>query len=437
MHNFLYKFVLLAFALSISSYIFSENKDTTKQYFDENFLRFDNYSYNSKIITVRMYPEFDVSSEPIMKLNSGEHLLLDFDDLKGEVKDYYYKLIHCTSNWESSELSYSDYIDGFEINQIRDYDFSFNTYFNYVHYTLTIPNNDIKIKISGNYLLQVFEDYDEDNLVLTRRFYVVEPNVSVDAEVKRATLVEKMNSHQEIDFTIKTGMFINDPFKELKVIVQQNNRWDSRNESLKPLYIKDGEFIYDYQEENLFPGTNEFRFFNTKDIRFESQGIERIDFIKPYYHFTLTKSEVRRFKVYFYDEDLNGKYAIDIANGRDVDIEADYVYVHFTLPYPAPIVDGNLYIYGMLSDWGFHSYNKMQYNFETKSYDCTMLLKQGYYNYLYAFYKDGVKKADIGYIEANHYETENDYSIFVYLKENSSRYEKLIGFKKVNSLKRY
>ena len=437
MYSNLYKLLLIIFALSIASHAFSADEDTTKQYFDENFLRFDNHSYRAEIKTIRMYPEFEVLSDPVMNLNSGEHIVLDFDDLNGETKDYYYKIIHCTSNWESSNLSYSDYIDGFEINQISNYDFSFNTYFNYVHYNLTIPNNDIKIKLSGNYLLQVFEDYNEDNLVLTRRFYVMEPKVMIEAEVKRASLVEKMNSHQEIDFTLKTGIYINDPFKELKVVVQQNNMWDSRNESLKPLYIKDGEFIYDYQDENLFPGTNEFRSFNAKDIKFESQGIKSIEFIRPYYHFFLTKSEVRRFKVYFYDEDLNGKYAVDVANGRDIDVEADYVFVHFTLAYPAPLVDGNLYIYGMLSDWGFHSYNKMKYNFDTKSYDCTMLLKQGYYNYMYAFYKDGETKSDIGYIESNHYETENDYSIFVYLKENSSRHEKLIGYKKVNSLKRF
>ena len=417
-----------------SSIIFTN--DSLPDYYDDMHLRFEDHEYNKQIKTVRMYPEFKIFDEPVLKLNSNEHLILDFDDLSSETKDYYYKITHCTSNWESSNLSYYDYMDGFEINQIRDYDFSFNTYFNYIHYILILPNQDVQLKYSGNYLIQVFEDFDEEKLILSRRFYVVEDKVSVDAEIKRATLIDKMDSYQELIFTLNSNVVVNNPYKDIKVVITQNGRWDNRSDELKPLFINDGKLVYNNQQENIFPGVNEFRYFNTKDIKFESQGIDRIEFIRPYYHFFLSESKLRRFKVYFYDEDLDGNYAIDIANGRDMDIEADYVFVHFSLPYEVPIVDGNLYIYGELSDWAFNPENKMKYDFKTKAYHCTLLLKQGYYNYLYAYVKDGEQKADISYIEGNHYQTENNYFFYVYLKDNSSRYERLVGFQKFNSLKK-
>ncbi len=431
-YNLLLLLLLTMVNIAFSSIVFSN--DSLPDYYDDMHLRFENHEYNDLIKTVRMYPEFKLLEEPVINLNSKEHLVLDFDDLSSETKDYYYKIIHCSSNWESSELSYSDYMDGFEINQIRDYDFSFNTYFNYVHYSLLLPNQDVQLKLSGNYLIQVFEDYDEDKLVLSRRFYIVEDRVNIDAKIKRASLIDKMDSHQEAVFTLESSIAINNPYKDLKVIITQNGRWDNRLDNLKPIYINDGKLVYNNQQENIFPGVNEFRYFNTKDIKFESHGIEKIEFIKPYYHFYLNESQQRRFKVYFYDEDLDGDYSIDIANGRDLDIEADYVFVHFSLSYDVPIVDGNIYVYGELSDWAFNPDNKMKYDFETKSYNCTLLLKQGYYNYIYAYLKDGEQKADIGYLEGNHYQTENNYFIYVYLKENSSRFERLIGFHKINSL---
>ena len=433
------KYILVLLALIVVKSAFSSIvlvNDSLPDYYDGNHLRYENHEYNKRIKTVRMYPEFKIFDEAVINLHSQEHLILDFDELDSDVKDYYYKIIHCTSNWETSDLSYSDYMEGFEINQIRNYDFSFNTYFNYVHYSLSLPNQDVKLLISGNYLIQVFEDYDEDKLVLTRRFHIVDEKLTVEAEVKRASLIDKMDSHQEITFTINTNIPISNPYNDLKVVITQNGRWDNRIDHLKPLFINDGKLVYNNQQENIFPGVNEFRYFNTKDIKFESHGIERIEFIRPYYHFYLNQSQLRRFKVYFYDEDLNGNYSVDIANGREMDIEADYVFVHFSLPYDVPIVDGNIYIYGELSDWAFNPENKMKYDFETKSYNCTLLLKQGYYNFLYAYVKDGEQKADIGYLEGNHYQTENNYFIYVYLKENSSRFERLIGFQKVNSLKK-
>lgn len=414
-------------------------KDTTTatpDYFDDSFMRFDNYIYNENIHTVQLHKVGDVLSQPVIALNGSEQLKLSFDDLADESKDYYYKIFHCTSDWEDSRLSTYDYLEGFEENQIRDFKFSFNTFRNYCHYDLFLPNDDVQFKISGNYLIKVYEAGNEDHSVFTRRFMLYEPRVQIVAEAKRSTILDEMKSHQEIDFSLTSQIPINDPYRELKVVITQNGRWDNRIDNLQPKFIRNNELLYDLESDNSFEGGNEFRFFNCKDVEFKSEGIEQIRYEKPYFYFDLKKDERRPFKVYFYEEDINGQFKIDMADAYDMDTEADYVYVKFSLPYEAPVVDGNIYVFGALSDWGFQQTNKMTYNYERKQYELTMLLKQGYYNYLYAFLKDGEQAANIGYIEGNHYETENEYQLFVYLKENSSRYEKLIGFSSVNSLKK-
>ena len=76
----------------------------------------------------------------------------------------------------------------------------------------------------------------------------------------------------------------------------------------------------------------------------------------------------------------------------------------------------------------------MHYNKNLSQYETTLYVKQGYYNYEYVYLKDNEKSGDESYIEGTHYETENDYVIYVYHKPMSSNYDQLIGMKRFNSL---
>ncbi len=413
-----------------------ENHTNDDDYFYENYLRYENYIYKENIKTILFHKQGWELTYPIINLNSEDKLKLSFDDLDGDIKDYYYTIIHCDANWQPSDLLPADYIEGFIENQIQDYKYSFNTLYRYIHYNLIIPNENIQPKISGNYILKVYEDYDETNLVLTKRFVIVEHKVTISANVKRATLLDLRKSSHEIDFTLSYSAYsINNPYRDIKVVIAQNNRWDNVITNLKPLFVKYNELVYDYEEDNVFSGGSEYRYFDIKSVRYQSDRIWKIHYEKPYYHIYLFNDEKRTFKIYYFYQDLNGKCFIKVQEGEDSEVEADYVYVHFTLPYDSPIIDGNIYVFGGLSDWSFNTNNQMKYNFDKKAYELTLLLKQGYYNYEYVHLKDGSKVADNTFIEGSHYETENDYIIYVYHRDVNSRYDKLIGFEIVNSLR--
>jgi len=75
----------------------------------------------------------------------------------------------------------------------------------------------------------------------------------------------------------------------------------------------------------------------------------------------------------------------------------------------------------------------MEYNPKRLGYEATLYLKQGYYNYEYVYLKDGQNAGDETYIEGMHFETENDYSIFVYHHAPGTNYDQLIGVKHLNS----
>ncbi|MCK5822656.1 MAG: DUF5103 domain-containing protein [Bacteroidales bacterium] len=422
------------FATLFFLFIFSVGKCKSED--DINFV-YKNKIYKKDIKTVLLYKQGWELSYPIINLNSDEVLKLSFDDLDSTINNFFYTIIHCNSDWTESNIMPFDYIEGFNDNPINDYDFSINTTFKYSHYYLTIPNNDIRLKLSGNYVIKVYQDYNQDSVVFTKRFSILDQQVNINAVVKKPIIIEYSNTSQEIDFSIIHNSFpIDDPYNNLKVIIRQNNRFDNSIKNLKPLFVKDNLLIYDYDEDNLFTGGNEFRDFDIKTLRYKTQHVNAIQFIDPFYHVEMATDNKRTFSRYFYHKDLNGRYIIKNVDGHGDELDADYVYVYFTLPFDQPFIDGNLYVFGQLSNWNCTKQNQMAYNYERKMYELRMLLKQGYYDYEYAFVKTVTNKIDDTFIEGSHFETENDYSISVYYRDFGSDYDRLIGYSIINSVVR-
>ena len=394
--------------------------------------------YRENIRTVQFYREGWELTYPVMELNTGDRLVFSFDDLSsGQVCDYSYTVIHCNAFWEPTAIPPEEYIDGFILNQLRDYFMSFNTFQTYVHYYLVIPNDDISLKLSGNYVLKVFENLDEDNPVMTRRFVVAENLVSIGAEIKRPVLSMFRDNGQEVDVTVNLGnLIIMDPYDEVNLTICQNNRWDLAIYDLKPLFIRDNLLVYDYQKENIFPGGNEYRDADLKSVRYQSEAISNIEYLNPFYHFYLYPDPPRTGRNYFFREDLNGRFFIDIQEGVKKDLEADYVQVHFILPCEVPLTEGEVHVFGAFSDWNAGEGNRMTYNFDVKAYEATITLKQGFYNYEYIYLHPDTGYHDAPFFEGSHYETENDYVIYFYYKDRMKRYDRVIGYQIANSVRR-
>ncbi len=393
--------------------------------------------FKETIKTVKLHRKDWVMSYPLMELNGGSDLTLSFDDLSDEVKNYNYKIIHCDSEWLPSQISETEYLDGYLQNRIDDYNFSFNTYISYIHYNLNLPNDDVNFKISGNYAIIVYENYDESDIVLIKRFQVAEKIIDISGEVQRPVLTIYRNTGQQVNFRVNySALNVEDPYNDLKVVILQNGRWDNRIKNIRPLFDKNQILEYDNQAETVFPGGNEFRWFDMKSLRYQSPYIKNVDFSNGQFYVDLFPDKNRSGKQYFYEQDFNGRYYIEIQEEEKDEISADYVEVNFEFPYDAPAVNGNFYLFGELTNWGFHEKNKMVYDFETKSYHLDLLLKQGYYNYHYIYLPEGSSTGQTGLMEGDHYETENDYIILVYYYGSMSRYERLAGYQIINSLHR-
>ncbi len=393
--------------------------------------------WGEMIKTVQLYKTGWETSHPISHVEDEKPLILAFDELSKNARNYSYSIVHCDADWRQSRLITTDYMDGFPINQIRHYEYSFNTLIPYVHYRISIPNEDISLKVSGNFVILVFEDGQEDRPVLCKRFCITESVVAVSAIATRARLTAYQDEWQQVDFTVRTANYpVENAYQDIKVVIVKNGQWHTALTGIRPLFVRQNELDYRHEKVTLFRAGNEFRPLDTKSTKFTSTRMNAIEFNQPTYHFYPYTDESRGNGRYLFYEDFNGSYVVQSEKTTKSDVEADYVYVHFTLHAPQPIDNGQVYVFGAFTNDACTPANLMTYNADKRQYEATMLLKQGYYNYEYVFLPFKKPVIDDTMLEGSFYDTENDYIIYVYHRGRTSRYDRLVGVSVVNTMRK-
>lgn len=406
-----------------------------------NFMSFadgpinENICYDPSIKTIQVFKEGFELSPPIIQLNSTDRLSIQFDDLDPDIKRFKYTILHCEADWQAStDLSVADYIEGFREENIDQYEYSYNTTVKYTHFKTSFPTENMRPRLSGNYLLVVYED-DPSQLAFTVRFMVVEASpVVVAGKIVESSRILDRETRQQIDFVVRlNGFQVLDVGREIKIIVMQNGRWDNMLQLSKPRFARTDELDYRYDESISFSGGNQFRNFDIKSLQYQSERIARIGYDTTNQVYLLA-DQPRTFKQYTFEKDLNGRFYIkNEEHTENSAIEADYAWVHFFLPYPVLITTATFHILGELTSWQLNNDSRMYFNPDHKGYELNLFLKQGYYNYLYVLKENGKKYGNESLIEGSHHETENDYTIYVYYHETGSMYDRLIAVNFLNS----
>lgn len=367
-------------------------------------------------------------SLPVIRLNGTESICVQFDEMSHDRKNYYYSVRHCNADWSLSNITDMEAIDGLSSGMITDYTSSFNTTFLYTHYAIRFPNDQLRFRISGNYLVTIYEDNNPDKAVAVACFSVVEPKVTIDGTVRGNTDLEINRRFQQLDFTIDNSQFpIRDVLSELKVLVRQNGRYDNQVSGIQPSYTTLTKQSFVNNRALVFEGGNEYRSFDCSSIHTFGSGVDNIKYFAPYYHATLVPDEPRANRPYERTEDVNGRYVINLQNDENDVVNADYMFVHFTIPTEKPFFEGSLYILGDLNYNRFDRSTRMEYNGQHNAYEQTLLLKQGGYNYLYAFTKGNDPVGSLQPVEGSLWQTRNEYVIYAYYRGWGERYDRLIG----------
>ena len=385
--------------------------------------------YVPTIKTLQVVVNQDWLSPPVMKLNSTDVLNISFDEMSHDYHRFVYKIEHCEADWSvSDELFESDYIEGFNNNPIEDYQNSINTTVLYTHYKLQIPNEECRLKMSGNYRLTIYDEDNDGQIVLTAEFMVVEPIMSVGLAVTSNTDIDLNDSHQQLSMTLNYGPInITNREEQISTVVIQNNCHESSKINVKPNIVNHKGMRWEHNRELIFNAGNEYRKFEVLALSHPTMGIERISWDGHNYNAYPFVAEPR--KNYLYDEDANGAFYIRNSDNIDNDYTCDYVYVHYKLKSPE-LSELTLAVDGNWATYGDHNIYRMGYDKTDATYNAAILQKQGYYSYRFVAV-DANGNMTLAPTEGSFYQTENRYQAYIYYKGTGERTWRLVGYRQV------
>jgi hypothetical protein len=382
------------------------------------------------IKTIEFYGSSEeFSGTPI--ISRGESLILKFDDLRAAENDYYYEIEHYNFDWTPSILSKNEVLEGFDNIRLFNFRNSFTTLQPYTHYELRLPNtNTRQLKVSGNYMLKIFND--DRQIIFSRKFIVYENLVNVDLTIRRSRELNYIDKKQVVNFEIGRDNFIfRNPEQTVQTVVVQNNDFSTAIYDLKPQFVQGNTLVYRYNDESAFWGGNEYLNFDNKDIRQGTLRIERIELLDLYNSY-LYRNFVRDGREYTFNPDINGAFRINTVQGDDLDIESEYAKVHFSLNNYKDLEGGEIHLYGRFNNYVLDDSTLMTMDESRSMLTNELILKQGFYNFKY-IYLDANGNFDGGFISGDHDVTENDYQILVYYRDIGARFDKVIGIGNGNS----
>lgn len=391
--------------------------DTTTGIFDRRFR------------TLKTEVEDNFMSPPVIRLGTNDRILVKFDEI-GEDNSYLeYRLIHCDADWQPSRLIESEYLEGFNSVRIEDYAYSTATFVHYVNYLIAFPNEELQIKHSGNYLLQVYDPERPEETLLQTRFQVTENRARIEGNVTSRTNMGHNTYWQQLAFEIDCqGIGEFNPYQDIIVYVTQNDREATKRRIMTPLRVSGDKIIYEHLNDLVFGASNEYRRFESVSNSFPGMRVDSLRYMGSNYHVWLKVDEPRQSASYSYDQTQHGRFLVREYNSTDSDIGADYITVHFLLECPElPAYD--IYLDGEFTHDRMDKENQLTYDHRVGGYVAEVPLKQGAYNYQYVTRSRQTGEISTSTIEGDKYETLNEYGIAVYFRPPGARADRLISYR--------
>ncbi|WP_257667113.1 type IX secretion system plug protein [Parapedobacter tibetensis] len=394
-------------------------------------LVYDNINYLPAIKTVQLHPAAHENTLPIIELHGDGQLTLEFDDLRGDVRNYYFSIEHYDPNWKPSRLSPLEFAIGFNEDRITTYKTSVNTLQPYTHYRVNFPTANVGPKLAGNYLLKVYEDADKSRLIISRRFYVLAPLMSVSPQLIPSFDVSKRNKNQKLNLKVNTGgLTVNNPYEDVKILVMQNQRPDIQQWLTTPLFVNNQELTYNDNKTLDFGGGNEFRYMDLRSLRLASEHVANIA-VDSSVRVDLVPDKNYSGASYASVFDENGLFFIRNQDKADATTESDYVWVTFTLE-DDTMTGGSVHVVGGFNNYHCDESNKMVYDANQGKWQATILLKQGLYDYEYVYVSPS-GGSNPTFSSGNHFETNNTYQILVYNRRQGTTWDELVGYAEIDT----
>ena len=372
-----------------------------------------------------------ILAEPCYNLGSGNPVDINFDLLRNNPETIQYELIHCDRNWKKSYISSINAIDGFDVNYIENQNISYGSVEQYINYSFQLPNENTNFLISGNFIIKIYVEGENENPLAVIKFFVSEQISNLKFKIDESSNVEESKYLQayELECSYNPNNIM-DPFSNIYINIQQNHQDFDQQWISGPSFIKENKLVFLPSDSQTFNGGNEFRFFDMSSFRIGSQKIDKIYFNDTTFQILLKEDEKRSYKQYLQYKEMNGRFFIRTYDNDQADFQSEYGWVQFRLPM-RKLVNDSIYIYGQISNWAIDDRFLMKYDSLSKSYFNKSILKQGYYNYIYVVKNS--QEISTRKIEGSHFETSNEYVVKIYYEDPLNLYDRILCYNLVKS----
>ncbi len=377
--------------------------------------------YTSQIQSVKVY------DDSFIRLDANDFLEIEFDWM-GESPAYIYFIIeHCDRNWNPSPLQKSEYLEGFDDSEIRDYEFVQARHSAYYHYRLSLPNRNVQFRKSGNYLVHLYNSSQNEPLI-TRRIVVYEDLVQVKPTILRGTDIQAL---QALDIKVDLKKHkVRDPKMDMAISVLQNGNWYTAQTDLRSNFFMSNELIYQRNDVQFSAG-KDYRTLDARFLRTKGRQIEEVNQYEDGFEILKYPDRPLKLQNILTDQDLNGNYFYqngDEPRSRLRIHELQYVDISLALENFLPGTNQEIYVVGGFTNWQCLPQYQLKYLDTDELWEAYFPLKQGLYDYSYAIRNNRTGEVNYYDVDGNWYETQNLYQIIVYQKTwEASSYDRVIG----------
>lgn len=371
------------------------------------------------IKSIELYREGRRGGLPAIRLGSGQQLVLKFDEIGMRHQTFTVRITHHNSDWSRSNLIPNFYIRGYENDQIVGHRPSNVQNPAYNNYQYKFPNENMRLLVSGNYMIQV-HSFETNELLFSMPFLIHEDAGSISAEIEEFYAMEQRNPLRHQVFTkYQYPDFVNMPQVDLDVFYVQNHFLGRARFADQDDMSEVGIYRTYISRNNAFAGRYEFRNLN----------INRMD--RPDRYIVEFRPETIPPRVVMFRDVVNldvrprGMSSNRFGTPRH-DLDARYADVRFELQAPPNEIQDHqdVYVVGPFNNWAVTDRNQMHYDTRTGSYHGNAIVKEGIYDYKYVVVTGNV--IDDLRLDASFADSRQNYTSLIYYRDQQEQIDRLL-----------
>ncbi len=357
---------------------------------------------------------------PIIELGSNQQLVLQFDMIENRNRQFRLNVTHHNPDWSRSTLAPEQFMDGFGEAFFAGGRPSRSQRPSYRHYQYIFPNQDLRFRVSGNYMLRI-SDYNTDEVIFTIPFFIFENEGEIASSLDTIFAPRRQFriQHQPRSrFTYPE--FVEFPQFDLKFFFIQNRFWGQAREVDSFDTATPGSVYYEVSRSNAFIGDYEFKFLDLAEL--SQRPPEILDFQPGFVPPRLILNvDVQGLT------NVRRQVSLRTSGFTKPELDARYGDIRFFFQPEQGLElneESKIYIVGDFNNWFIRDENKMQFNAEEHWWEGSAYAKEGSYSYKYVLVQNG-NIYDLA-LDDTFTRNRQEYTTFVYFRDPVQRHFRLL-----------